>query len=317
MPFSLEATRWGYKKEAVRLTAETTPTSWFGVDPGSEINHRLVLLEDKGLRGVKATFPSKAGMLITDGKIAMPLRTAFIGAFLQMILGNASTAATAEATAYKHTFVLPTSTQPPTYTFFVDRSLGVKKYNGCAVKKLSMKSGADGFIQVDTDIIGLTEAAGSIGSPSYAAETIPLTYQHGIVKLGGVTMTNIKEWALSIDTGLFAKRNPGSQVASDVIAPGQMKIEGNMTIYFENETERAEFLVATKNALEFLITGDVIGTGVSEALNITIPKIAYKAFPYGEVDGMLGAQVVFEAEYDTATSKLVTVDLTNMVATYI
>ena len=62
-PFSLEAARSGYKKEATRLTAETTPTSWFGVDPGSEINHRLVLLEDKGLRGVKAAFPSKAGFM--------------------------------------------------------------------------------------------------------------------------------------------------------------------------------------------------------------------------------------------------------------
>lgn len=433
MPFSTEASRWGLAKESVRLTAEAAPTKWLSVDPGSELSHRLELLEDKGLRGVKAAFPSHAGMKVTDGKVSAPVRVSHIGEFLQMLLGNPASAeqtavvveagvndkidftedggveVTATLTAgsyivgassavaasfckmvkdqmeavngadtytvaydastrlftitksagvfvilwntgtntatsakallgfgavdttsaiaatstvavgnrvYKHTFSLPTSVQPPTYTFFVDRNMEVKKYNGIAVRKMALTGNADGFLQHECELLGLSEAAGDIGSPSYANELAPLVFHHVTVKLGGTAMTNIKEWNLSIDSGLFGKRNPGSQVAVDVIAPGRLKIEGSLTVYFEDETERAKFLAATSNSLQFLCVGSEIGTSVFETLDITLPKILYKAFPYGELDGLLGAQCTFEAVYDTVTSKLINVDLTNKDASY-
>ncbi len=432
-PFSLEAKRWGLKKEGTRLTAETTATKWLSVDPGSEISHRLELLPDNGLRGVKAAYPSHAGVKVTDGKVTAPVRTSHFGEFLNMLLGaptsaeqsvvtveagvndkidlaedggapvaatltagsypigatsavagsfcklvkdqleaangastytvaydvatrkftitksagvfvlqwntgankatsarallgfnDADTASAIAATSdvavsnrvHKHTFLLPSSVQPPTYTFFIDRSLGVKKYNGVAVKKLALKGNADGFVQHDTELLGLDEAAGDIGSPVYTDEAIPLTFQHVTVKLGGASMTNVKEWSLSLDSGLFAKRNPGQQVAVDVLAPGKMKIEGSLTVYFEDETERAKFLANTTNTLQFLIQGDTLAGSTKEALDINLYKIGYKAFPYGELDGLLGAQATFEAFMSVTDGKMVQVDLTNKVASY-
>jgi hypothetical protein len=432
-PFSLEAKRWGLKKEGTRLTAETTATKWLSVDPGSEISHRLELLEDKGLRGIKAAYPSHSGVKVTDGKVTAPVRTSNFGEFLQMLLGNpssaeqsvvtveagvndkidlaedggAAVAATLTAGSYpvgassatagtfcklvkdqleaangadtytvaydtatrkftitksagvfvlqwntgtnkatsarallgfndadtasaiaatsdvavanrvhKHTYLLPSGVQPPTYTFFIDRSLGVKKYNGVAVKKMMIKGNADGFVQHDTELLGLDEATGDIGSPVYTDEATPLTFQHVAVKLGGAAMTNVKEWSLSLDSGLFAKRNPGSQVAVDVLAPARMKIEGSLTVYFEDETERAKFIANTTNYLQFLIQGDTLAGTTKEAVDINLYKIAYKAFPYGDLDGLLGAQATFEAVYSVTDGKLVQVDLTNKVASY-
>lgn len=434
-PFSLEAKRWGFKKEGTRLTAETTATKWLSVDPGSEISHRLELLEDKGLRGVKAAYPSHSGVKVTDGKVSAPVRTSHFGEFLQMLLGSptsaeqavvtvetgvndkidlaedggAPVAATLTAGSYaigassatagtfcalvkaaleaangtdtytvaydtatrkftitksagvfvlqwntgtnklicaatllgfttaadtasgiavtstvavsnrvhKHTYLLPSGVQPPTYTFFVDRSLGVKKYNGVAVKKMSLKGSADGFVQMDCDLLGLDEAAGDIGSPVYTDEAIPLTFQHVTVKLGGVAMTNVKEWSLALDSGLFAKRAmSGSQVAVDVLAPGQMKIDGSLTLYFEDETERAKFIANTTNYLQFLVQGDVLAGTTKEAVDLNLYKIAYKAFPYGDLDGLLGAQATFEAVFSVTDGKMVQVDLTNKVASY-
>jgi len=432
-PFSLEAKRWGLKKEGTRLTAETTATKWLSVDPGSEISHRLELLEDKGLRGIKAAYPSHSGVKVTDGKVTAPVRTSHFGEFLQMLLGNpssaeqsvvtveagvndkidlaedggAAVAATLTAGSYpvgassatagtfcklvkdqleaangadtytvaydtatrkftitksagvfvlqwntgtnkatsarallgfndadtasaiaatsdvavanrvhKHTYLLPSGVQPPTYTFFIDRSLGVKKYNGVAVKKMMIKGNADGFVQHDTELLGLDEATGDIGSPVYTDEATPLTFQHVAVKLGGAAMTNVKEWSLSLDSGLFAKRNPGSQVAVDVLAPARMKIEGSLTVYFEDETERAKFIANTTNYLQFLIQGDTLAGTTKEAVDINLYKIAYKAFPYGDLDGLLGAQATFEAVYSVTDGKLVQVDLTNKVASY-
>lgn len=433
MPFSLEAKRWGFKKEGTRLTAETAPTKWLSVDPGSEISHRLEHLEDKGLRGLKAAYPAHAGVKVTDGKVTAPVRTSHVGEFFNMLMGDptsaeqavvtvetgvndkmglaedggapvvatlaagsypvgassatagtfcalvkaaleaangadtytvayststrkftitksagvfvlqwktgASAAASARALlgfndadtasaiaatsdvavsnrVHKHTFLVPAGVQPPTYTFFIDRSLGVKKYNGVAVKKLSMKGSADGFVQLDSELIGLNEAAGSIGSPVYTDESIPLTFQHVTVKLGGAAMTNVKEWEVSMDSGLFAKRNPGNQTPVDVLAPARMKIEGSLTVYFEDETERAKFLANTNNALQFLIEGDTLAGAVKETVDLNLYNIGYKAFPYGELDGLLGAQATFEAYLSVSDGKMVQLELTNKVAGY-
>ena len=92
-------------------------------------------------------------------------------------------------------------------------------------------------------------------------------------------------------------------------------MEGTFTIYFEDETERAKFIAGTSNYLQFLIEGEVIAGAAKETVDVTLPKIMYKAYPYGEADNMLAAQVAFEAVYDTVTSALVGVAVTNKVAT--
>lgn len=315
-PFSKEATRWGLAKETVRLTAETTPTAWFSVDKSSEINHRLELLENNGLRGVKANFPATPGIKVTEGKVQNPLRVSAIAYFVNMILGAPTTTVAEIGAAYKHSFTLPSGIQPPTYTMFVDRGLAIKKYNGCAVKKFGLKASPNGLISHESDIVGLTEATGVIGTPSYADEGNPLAFNHASVKVGGVANLDIKEWAFSIDSGAFAKRvMSGSQVAADILAPAPLKVDGSYTIYFENETERAKFLLATSNSLEFHIEGDLIAGASKETLDLHLPKVLYKAYPYGEADNMLAAQVTFEAAYDLATSKLLTLDVINKIAT--
>jgi hypothetical protein len=315
-PFSKEATRWGLAKEAVRLTAEAAPSAWISVDKSSDINHRLELLEDNGLRGVKANFPAVPGMKVTEGKVQNPLRVSAIAYFVNMILGAPTTSEVETGAAYKHAFVLPSGIQPPTYTFFVDRGLGVKKYNGCAVKKFGLKASPNGLITHESDIIGLNEAAGSIGSPSYANEGVPLSFNHATVKVGGVANVDIKEWAFTLDSGAFAKRvMSGSQVPADILAPAPLKVDGSFTIYFENDTERAKFIAGTSNSLQFLIEGETIAGTSKETLDLRLPKILYKAYPYGEADNMLAAQVAFEASYDITSSKLLELDVINRIAT--
>jgi len=171
-------------------------------------------------------------------------------------------------------------------------------------------------VQHDAELLGLDESAGDIGVPVYTDEAIPLTFQHVTVKLGGVAMTNIKEWSLSLDSGLFAKRNPGQQVAVDVLAPSRMKIEGSLTVYFEDETERAKFIANTTNYLQFLIQGDTLAGNTKEAVDLNLYSITYKAYPYGDLDGLLGAQATFEASMSPADGKMVQVDLTNKIAGY-
>lgn len=214
--------------------------------------------------------------------------------------------------AFKHSFSLPSGIQPPTYTVFVDRGISVKKYNGVASRKFSLKATQNGLIMHESDLLGLDEAEGSIGSPSYVGEGSPLGFMHATVKIGGVASTDVKEWTLSFDSGAFAKRvMSGSQVAADVLAPNQLKVEGSILIYFEDETERAKFLANTSNTLQFLIEGSTIAGSVKETFDAQLAKIHYKAYPYGEADNMFAAQANFEAAYDEDTGEFLSVDLIN------
>ena len=85
--YGKEQIRVGLKKEAVRLTAETAPTSWVSVDDGSEMTMDVKLLEDKALRGIGAEFPSVAGTKAVAGKVSHPLRANSVAHFLNMLIG--------------------------------------------------------------------------------------------------------------------------------------------------------------------------------------------------------------------------------------
>ena len=59
--YPIEAQRFGLKKEAVRGTAETTPTKWYPVLKGTELKYDLALLENDVLKGDPTMMPPIAG----------------------------------------------------------------------------------------------------------------------------------------------------------------------------------------------------------------------------------------------------------------
>lgn len=316
MPFAIESKRFGLKKEAVRLTAEVTPDVWIAVEPDSEFEYKLEHIDDAGLRGIKSPFPSFPGLKTLTGSIKLPARARNIGEFFQMLLGNPTSVQQGATAAYKHTFLPPTSIQPPTFTFFVDRNMSIKKYNGVACKKISLTGPVDGAVMLEAELLGLSEAAGAIGVPVFT-ESEMLEFFHATVKVGGVANTDIRSWALSIDNALFAKRVLAqSQDARDVLAAGRVEAEGSFVIYFESDTERDKFIANTTNSIEFLIEGNTADGAFKNTLDVLFPKIHYKAYPYGESEGLLAAEVEFRAVYDTATSKQLEAYIINTKTSY-
>lgn len=218
--------------------------------------------------------------------------------------------------AFKHTFSLPTGIQPPTYTWFVDRDLDIKKYNGVAAKMLKFVSPVDQMIDLEADLIGLDEAVGLIGSPAYP-ESNPLEFYQSTNKIDGVSNVDIKNWHFDIDTGLFAKRTQSqSQLAQDVIAAARWKVSGGYTIFFENETERTKFLAATSGTLQHLLQGDVIQGTTKYTVDLNLYNSKYTAYPYGDTEGLLAATATWEAFYDPTATKMIQLDLTNDVSAY-
>lgn len=85
--YSKQKFRFGLKPEAVRLTGETAPTKWYPImDPAVKFGPHL--LEDKGIRGVRADFEPIAGRKIGTGKFKLVLDAQAVGDFLYSLMGS-------------------------------------------------------------------------------------------------------------------------------------------------------------------------------------------------------------------------------------
>lgn len=314
---STEQKQFGLAKESVRGTIMTAPTKWYPVEKESEMNYKLTLLDDKALRGIAEEFPPNLGVKTGQGKIKMPLDAQTIGEFLQSLLGNVtSSTQQASSIAYKHVFLRTSAIQKTGYTFFLDYGLVVKGYSLSTVKKLVLTGAVDQMVMMEADVLFKSEVTEGIGSPAFPVNQY-LGFNGVTVKVGGSANTDIRNWALNIDNNAAAQRTLSqSQDVADILVKGKMNIGGTFTIFFQDETERAKFLAGTSNSLEFLCEGAIIASSYKYTVDILLPKVYYKSYPFQDVDGLLGANVEFDAKYDISTTKAIEVDVINKDTSY-
>lgn len=310
--------RMGLAKESSRLTAESSPTKWHAIDPGSIMDYMRELIENIGLRAVGTRFAPFAGKKVGVGNLMFPVRAQQIGEYLHMLLGDPSSAQQAATAAYLHTWTLPiTATQLDTYTLFMDRALGVLKYNGCSVSEIEFNQSEDGLLMAKVSLMFITEASGSIGSPSYAAESGVLSFQNLVVTIASAANEEVKQMNFTLSNGMERKKNLTANAdAEDFLAVGPYVAKGSFVIYFANTTERDKFIAGSTTSLELVWTGANIESTYYYTLEMLFDDIRYKAFAYGAEDGLLAAKVEWEAYYYTSNSRAWRTRLTNTITSY-
>jgi hypothetical protein len=217
--------------------------------------------------------------------------------------------------AFVHTLTQSTDITKIAYTLFLDRGMNVLKYNGAVVKKIGLKAGVDNLIEMDVDALFRTEASGSIGSPSFPTQKY-LGFQGVTFKIAGVQSTDVKEWSLNIDNtakGLRTFNN--SQDIADVIVPGKLMVDGSFTVFFADTTERDKFIANTNVALEMICEGDALGV-LKYSVDINVYQARYKAYAYGEEEGLLAAKATFQGFYNSSAAKTIQVAVTNQDVSY-
>lgn len=315
--YPIEAQRFGLKKEAVRGTAETTPTKWYPVMKGTEFKYDLALLENDVLKGDPTMMPPIAGAKTGAGKIKLPLDSQTCPEFFRSLLGGLSSAQQAATAAYKHTITLNAGYQKPSYTFFHDYGIDVKKYSLGVVKKIAIGGGVDSLGTFEADVLFKSEIAGaSIGSPSFPTQKY-LAFNTMDFKIAGTSNTDIKEWNIEIDNGAMGLKTLNlSQEVNDIIAANKLDIKGGFTIYFSTEAERAKFLANTAVALRMLAVGPLIASTYYHTVDVNIYEAHYTAFPFGDDSGLLAAKVAFTGYYSASDSKAIQIDVTNIDTAY-
>lgn len=320
MPFATERKSFGFKKEASRGIAESSPDHFLAVGVESELNYSTVLIPDDRIRGFKDRFASAPGIKEGTGTLAtIDVEASTIGHLLHGCLGSVATVqpdATNSPTVYRHTFTRLNGIQMPSYTFFVDRGLSKKRYPLTVIKKLALSGAVDGKALVNAELLFKTEETSSLFSPNYGAPK-PLMFFQTDFKIDGVSDLNVKSWSLNIDNASQVLRTLNqSRDAKDIVSSGRFVIDGGFEIYFETEAQRQKFLDASLAALKIILTGDIIEDAFKNELELTIPEARYTAYPFGNLDDLLGAAVTFEAQYNTTAGYSLEAKLTNAVASY-
>ena len=73
---------------------------------------------------------------------------------------------------------------------------------------------------------------------------------------------------------------------------------------------------ASAAALNIILTGDIIEDTFKNQLEFKAPEIRYSAYPYGNLEDLLGAKVVFQAQYNAAAGYSLQAVLSNAVSGY-
>lgn len=320
MPFATEQKKFGFKKEASRGVVEASPSKFLAVGADSELTYSSVLIPDDKIRGFKERFPSAPGIKEGVGTLAaVDVEASTVGDLLLGCLGSVITAQPDGAnspTVYRHTFSRLNSLLMPSFTFFVDRGVSIKRYPLTVIKKLSFAGAVDGKAQVAADVLFKSEEPGSAFTPSLGSPK-PLMFFQTDFKIDGVTDLNVKSWTLGIDNGSVAQRTLNqSRDAKDIVSPGRFVIDGGFEIYFETDAQRQKFLDANAAALNVILTGDIIEDTFKNELEFKLPEVRYSAYPYGGLEDLLGAKVVFQAQYNAAAGHSLQAVLTNAVSGY-
>src|SRR5579872_3871583 len=230
MPFVTEQKKFGFKKESVRGTSETAPVKYLAVGTDSEIKYSSAVIPSNLLRGSREDYPSAPGVKDGMGTLKnVDLEAGTIGDLLYGCLGKVTSAqpdSVNDPLVYRHTFLpLNTDIHMPSFTFFVDRGLAVKRYPLTVFKKLDFTGAVDSKAQVSCDLLCKSEEPSTLFSPSFGSPN-PLMFYQTDVRLDGVSDVNVKSWNLSMDNGSFAQRTLNqSRDAKDILAKGTFAIQ--------------------------------------------------------------------------------------------
>ena len=319
MPYATEQKYLALGKESVRGTA-VTPSRYIPVGKDTELDYKLELVEDAQVRALLERFPAKAGRLVGVGRISnLEIAPDMAGELIYSLLNKVATTHSGTL-AYLHKFTKDSTVlQNQSYTIHIGRGLNTKMYNLGVVKSMAFKGTGDGKVTADADVLFQQEAAETFSpSPSWASQLTPLMFYNTKLTFDVTDdTTTIKDWNLTIDNQAFAKWVLNQkQYCTDILCSGKLQVSGGFTAYFEDETRRGDFLAGTSQKLVITCTGDLIETSNYNELIFTLPKVIYKAYPFGDVDGLLGAAVTFDAYYDLSSSETIDIQLQNTNTSY-
>jgi hypothetical protein len=305
-----------YKKETTWGTA-VVPDKSVTVRPtgGMTIKENIALIP--GVRGqLQKNLTAIKGKVTYEGNFTLDAFADHI-AYLWLSAMGTDTPAThaGETIVYDHVF---TETNPkPSLTIEQAQAEAVYRFAGSIVSQLKVTGKSGEMIAVEPTFMAKTQATATAITPSFS--TVPaFDHSQTVVKIGGSAIGEVESFELTYKNGLEMVHALGSVEPSYASISGGSEVSGKIEVYLDTTTNTrlTNYVAGTAESIEIICTGAAtIGTGAHYVLDITIPKAFYTAVTAPITNSHNLLTIEFNGVYDTATSKLLGVTVTNLTAT--
>ena len=258
------------------------------------------------------------GAQVHEGEYELDFIPANLGYLLKSAFGSVASVAKAapNAAVFDHTF--SEIAAKPSLT--VEQATGEisRRFAGAIVHSLNFSCAKGEVLSLTAAMRAKSNASSTAISPAY--ETIrPFNFADVTTfTIGGQALTQVQNFNLtySNDHGMtHALGNTNDPQFNYARGSG---VEGSLELYLDSTTaaEYTDYINGTNQAFVIAFTGDVIGSSSNYGLNISVPLVRYSASNSPLNDDYNSLTVDFQGIYDTATSKLITVILTNLLTNY-
>lgn len=272
--------------------AATFPINFTSESIGVKVEKKA----DESLLASKAAMASDLMRLTADGSFNFVLRPEFAGQLFKMSLGGTDTVTTNEGgvTGYfKHTIKLADANGSfPSYTFFVDRKVAVKKYSGGKVDSLDLECRAGDYVKGSVSIKAKDEASGSLTGGLTFAKSSFKTIGASLV-VGGTTY-DVNSTTFRLANNL---QDQDQTYGLGIYNPEPLHSTREITLEFD--IPYATAIDTLKDS--YLITNDLVASGV---LTLLSPSMVTGISPYKVVITMNNLSIT-DVSYNVSSSGVI------------
>lgn len=304
-----------FAKETTWGTA-VTPTKSIQVRPTGAIDIKNNIALIPGVRGLLAkNYASIKGTTEYSGDLTFDTFGDYLGYFLLSAFGTDSAALhSGESIVYDHTF--SESASKPSLTLETAVGENVRRFAGTIVKQLKFSGKPGEMVETVASVTAKTQATATAITPAFSTVKA-FDHTQVAVKIGGSVIGEVEEFELNYTNNLemiyaLGSSDPGFN------APNGSEANGKLTLYLDNTTatQLTNYVNNTQASLEIICTGGSIGSAANYILDILLPKAVWVAATTKITDKHNMLELSFDSVYDTATSQLIKVVLTNLLASY-
>jgi Phage tail tube protein len=312
----------GYKKEAVRNTAETGASSIFIPLLDFSVEAKNEYMEDNSSFGNRGAMLGKEiASQMVGGSMSGMIDVDYIGYWLMHVLGSDPSPVTANG-ATTHNFALLQSEAVPSFTLQYDRAdEGNLRLKGGAFSTFSLEFG-DKDCKYNGEILGIAEETGNSQTPAYTKPTRYLLGKNVVSKfattlagLSSGTDFKIRNLKITFSTGAANDMALGLLNPYDIFS-GEYGIELEFSGVVRATTFYSAFLANTKYALEFDANASnlpVLGTSaLYPRFRLQTPPSVLEISHKQD----MGDLVMFDAKVKVELPQLAAILLQNTIASY-
>jgi hypothetical protein len=263
--------------------------------------------------GLKVGMVIRASGLTTTGDNAKNLLVASLTATNAIVVPLNGSTMTAQGTATsvtitapgKQTFVPTTGHTDDSYTveeFYADIAQS-EVYTGMKVNSLAVQLPATGLTTIDVAFAGkdLTQTGTTqyFTSPTAQGTTGIFAAVNGVMLVQGAPVALVTSADFTIERATENATVVGSNSVADIFT-GRIRVNGNLSVYFQDATFRDYFNAETPVSLVLSVTADSSAT--ANFVAFTLPKVKLGSFTRDDSELGLTASSSFQALLNDVTT---------------